>query len=175
VVARAQLSTKPEPQKLSARHRKFCDQYLLHYNGTQAYALVYKAKPAVARANASRLLADANIRAYLDKRIEELQESTKVKQERVLRELRQLGFSNIADYLTFDENGVHFKDSANLSREKLSAVSQVSETVTQHGGSKTIKLHDKVKALVKLGEHLQLFSEDKLSDLRITVRVTDVR
>ena len=95
-----------------------------------------------AKSNASKLLAIANVRAYLDARTGELAQTLRVQQEMVLRELKRVGFSNIQDYVTFGEHGVKLKNSADLTREQLAAISQVSETVTQHAGSKTIKLHD---------------------------------
>ena len=55
------------------------------------------------------------------------------------------------------------------------AFTQVTETITQHGGTKTIRLHDKVEALSKLGQSLRLFDEDKLKDLNIAVQVVNVR
>ena len=93
----------------------------------------------------------------------------------MLRELQHIGFSNIADYLRFNENGITLKDSEDLTRGQLSAVAEASQMQTKHGTNVKFKLHDKIEALTKLGEHLQLFSEDKLGDLKIAVHVTNVR
>jgi hypothetical protein len=120
-------------------------------------------------------LANTDIRAYLEKRVEELQATLRIQQERVLRELRNVGYANMADFVTFGPHGVTLKNSSDLTRDQLAAVSQVTETVTQHGGTKTIKLHDKVGALGKLGDNVRLFDEDKLEDLKIAVQVVNVR
>ncbi len=93
----------------------------------------------------------------------------------VLRELQNVGYANMADFVTFGPHGVTLKNSDDLSRDQLAAVSQVTETITQHGGTKTIKLHAKVEAPSKLGENLKLFDEDKLKDLNIAVQVVNVR
>ena len=93
----------------------------------------------------------------------------------MLRELQHIGFSNIADYLRFNENGITLKDSEDLTRGQLSAVAEASQIQTRYGISVKFKLHDKIEALTKLGQHLQLFSEDKLGDLKIAVHVTEVK
>ncbi len=93
----------------------------------------------------------------------------------VLRELRNVGYANMADFVTFGPHGVTLKNSEDLTRNQLAAVSQVTETITNHGGTKTIKLHGKVEALSKLGQNLRLFDEDKLEDLKIAVQVVNVR
>ncbi|MCZ6776283.1 MAG: hypothetical protein O7D34_07495, partial [Ignavibacteria bacterium] len=91
------------------------------------------------------------------------------------RELRNVGYANMADFVTFGPHGVTLKNSEDLTRNQLAAVSQVTETITMHGGTKTIKLHGKVEALSKLGQNLRLFDEDKLKDLNIAVLVVNVR
>jgi phage terminase small subunit len=52
--------------KLNLKQKKFCEEYLKHFNGTKAYALAYEDSDIPsARSSASRLLTDANIIAYL--------------------------------------------------------------------------------------------------------------
>ena len=148
---------------------------MVDYNATQAYVRVYKAKPDVARANASRLLADANIRAYLEKRVEELQETTKIKQERVLRELQHIGFSNIADYLRFNENGITLKDSADLTREQLSAVAEASQMQTKHGTNVRFKLLTRLRRLPNWGNTCSCSVRTNSETVKIAVLVTDVK
>jgi len=122
-----------------------------------------------------RVLSKPYIRAFLDHRVDEISEPLKIRAEKTMRELRAVGFSNMKNYLSFGKAGISWKESEDLTDEQLAAVSQVSETITQHGGTRSIKLHSKVEALIKYGQTAKLFAEDKLKDLSIAVQVVNVR
>lgn len=66
-------------KKLTANQQKFADEYIKSGNASEAYKLAgYKVKSDKAvRANASRLLTNANIRSYIDKQMAEI-ESNKI-------------------------------------------------------------------------------------------------
>ena len=46
-----------------------------------------------------------------------------------------------------------------LTPEQQAAVAEISETVTQNGGTVRIKLHDKIGALEKIGKHLGMYRD----------------
>ncbi len=121
------------------------------------------------------MLTNPKIRAYLDARIEELSEPWRIQQERVLRELRSVAFSNMADLVEWSESSVKLKDSSQLTREQTAAISQVTQVHTRYGASVNIKTHDKPEALTRLGNNLRLFEEDKLKDINIAIQVVSVR
>jgi len=56
------------------RQRKFADEYIIDCNATRAYKAAYPnvRKDTVARANGSRLLANADIKTYIDERLEKI-------------------------------------------------------------------------------------------------------
>ena len=56
--------------------------------------------------------------------------------------------------------GVKLIDSEKLTAEQQAMVGKISQTITKHGGSTRIKLHDKLKALEFLGRHLHLWDKD---------------
>ena len=64
---------------MTNNQRKFADEYIKDCNGTRAYKMAYKhiKSDEVARANGSRLLANANVREYIDEKLEEIS-STKI-------------------------------------------------------------------------------------------------
>ena len=72
---------------MTEKQKLFCDEYLKDLNGTRAYKAVYPSckKDGTARANATRLLANANIRDYVDKRIKEIQSKKIADVEEVLQ------------------------------------------------------------------------------------------
>lgn len=59
---------------MTDKQRKFADEYLINCNATLAYKAIYThvKKDEVARANGSRLLTNANIRAYVDERLSQI-------------------------------------------------------------------------------------------------------
>ena len=65
--------------KLTAKQRKFCDEYIKSGNATEAYFKAgYQIKSnEAARANASRMLTKANIKEYVETRLKQL-ESEKI-------------------------------------------------------------------------------------------------
>ena len=61
--------------KLTAKRRKFCDEYIKSGNATEAYFKAgYQIKSnEAARANASRMLTKANIKEYIETRLKQLE------------------------------------------------------------------------------------------------------
>lgn len=59
---------------MTEKQKRFCDEYLIDCNATRAYKAVYKNVKSddAARANASRLLANANVKKYIDDRMEQI-------------------------------------------------------------------------------------------------------
>ena len=56
---------------MTDKQQKFADEYIIDCNATRAYMAAYPniKKESAARANGSRLLTNANVRAYIDDRI----------------------------------------------------------------------------------------------------------
>ena len=52
---------------------------------------------------------------------------------------------------------VRLKDSKELTREQAACVAEVSQTITENGGTIKFKLHNKVDALNSLAKHLGMF------------------
>ena len=69
--------------------RKFADEYLIDCNASRAYKVAYPnvKKDSVARANGSRLLAKANIKAYIDEKLAEMSDERMAKAEEVMEYL----------------------------------------------------------------------------------------
>lgn len=157
---------------LTRKQLRFVEAYLLDPNGTQA-AIAAGYSPKSASVEASRLLSNAKVAAELAARRKVLEIKTGITPERVLAELAKLGFSDIrqivqwqANVTTLDEddetgeprlsvtNQVTISDSADLSDEAAAAVLEVSQT---KDGALKVKMHDKLGALVKIGQHLGMF------------------
>jgi phage terminase small subunit len=148
-----------EPLKsLTAKRERFCLEYLRDLNATQAATRAgYSLK--TAKAQGARLLTNVDVAA----RIAELQDDRaarlQVTADKVLRELARIGFSDIGDYVEVSRFGLMMKDPATLTPDQRAAIAEISETVTDKSRNRRFKLHDKVAALLKLGQHLGLFTE----------------
>lgn len=67
----------------------FCDEYLIDMNATKAYKKAYPStkKDETARASASRLLTNVNVKSYIETRMAEKEEEAIADQDEVLRYL----------------------------------------------------------------------------------------
>lgn len=73
--------------KLTPKQKAFVDAYLETGNATEAYKRVYKTckKDEAARANASRLLANANVSKYREERVKQMDDESIAKPKEVLK------------------------------------------------------------------------------------------
>ena len=89
-------------------------------------------------------------------------EDPKLEADRVVRELSKIAFGNMADFVTLDSNGDIAEIDFEKAREVGATVSVVSRKVGRgkNAGTvvtTTIKMPDKVRALIQLGKHIGLF------------------
>lgn len=75
--------------KLTLKQQAFADAYIELGNATKAYLRAYPnvTKETTAKVNASRLLTNANVGAYIDERMEELKSERVADQQEVLETL----------------------------------------------------------------------------------------
>jgi phage terminase small subunit len=166
--------------KVTPKQKKFCDEYLVDLNATQAAIRAgYSAK------NADKigpeLLGKTRVNEYITERMAARAERVEVRQDNVLKELSAIAFSNITDYLevkemevmTGYEKGedgepdknkpimgqykvVDIYETARIHKDKLAALAEIKQT--KDGIS--IKMCDKLKALELLGRHLGMFKDN---------------
>jgi len=95
--------------------------------------------------------------------------------EKVLKEIGKIGFSNIKDYLTINNEGeMSLKDFQGIDVDKLAAIESIKVNTTKEGEKKEFtttqfKLCSKLTALEQLGKHLGIFEADnkqKAPDVR---------
>ena len=71
---------------LTIKQKKFADEYIISGNATEAYKKAYTniKKDETARANASRMLTNANVKNYIDERMKEIDKSKIADQQEVM-------------------------------------------------------------------------------------------
>lgn len=147
--------------------KKFCDEYLIDLNATRAYKTAYLncKSDLTARTNSSRLLTNANIQNYIQKKMEDREKRTKITQDMVIQELAKIAFLDISKL--YDKNG-NLKNIQNIDKNTVKAISSL-ETLEEYGGygenrkkigdTQKVKMLDKTKALELLGRHLGIFND----------------
>lgn len=142
---------------MTKNQKIFVDEYLIDFNATRAYKVAYpKVKSDdVARANASRLLTKANTKAEIEKRIKEREKRTEITQDKVLREIANLAFTDRTDIVKVTSGRLVIKDFSELTPEQRTCISSIKET--KFGID--ITFYNKEKALELLGKHLGMFTE----------------
>lgn len=155
--------------KLTAKQRRFVDEYLVDFNATQAAIRAgYSAK--TARAAAARTLSNVSIRTEIARRQRDLQVRTEVSQDRVVKELMRVAFADMADYAQVRSYPVVNKDGIEVVKQlvtftKTSALTDDQRasvaSIKQGVNGIEVKLWDKLKALELLGRHIGMFN-DKL-------------
>lgn len=142
--------------KLTPKQERFCAEYPQDLNATKAAIRAgYSRK--TARQMGSENLSKPYILEKITYQQKKALDQAEIKAADVLRELEKVAFSNIKDYLDIKRGRLEIKDLKKLSDEQLAAVAEISETVSQHGGTIRFKLYDKLKALKDLGLRFGIF------------------
>ncbi len=166
-------------KKLTAKQQKFIDEYLIDLNATRAYKAAYPKCKSDEAANAasSRLLRNVKVQEQITIEQQDIQDRTKITQDRVVQELAKIAFSNATDYIevvtrpikhrrfdekiqdyVYEEGDVYeqdiiLKDTKQLTDDQKAAISSIKNT--KHGIA--IEQCNKVEALHLLGQHLGMF------------------
>ena len=94
----------PTAKELTPKQKAFADEYLTDLNGARAYKAVYKSikNDATARANASRMLTNANVKAYITERMKEIQSEKTADLEEVIRFFSSVMRGEVKDQFDLD-------------------------------------------------------------------------
>ena len=143
-------------------------------NGTQA-AIRAGYSPKTARQIATDNLSKPSIMRAIQKELRRLQRKAEKKAEDVILELSRIGFSNILDYLEWGPDGMRIKDCSQIDPEKAAVISEIINGQNGNGGRVTrITLHDKVRALIRLGQYFGLWDRTHV-EAQIIPELTGVR
>jgi phage terminase small subunit len=146
---------------LTDKQEKFCQEYLIDLNATQA-AIRAGYSETTARSLGAENLTKPDIQLRLSELNKSRLEATGISQKRVLEEYSKIAFFDIRNIYT--ENGA-LKRPGELSDFEAGAVSGIKtfEVYAQGemvGENKEVKVFDKLRALEALSKHLGLFEKD---------------
>lgn len=143
---------------LSPKRERFCQEYIIDLNETQAAIRAEYSKES-AYSQGSRLLKNAKVKARIAQLMAERAKRCEVKQDDVIVELKRLGFSDMRNLAEWNSVQVKLKESSELSDADAACVESVSQTISKDGGSLSIKLHSKTKSLELLARHLGILHD----------------
>ena len=141
--------------KLTDKQRRFCDEYLVDLNATQA-AIRAGYSPDSAQQIGSENLSKPVIKNVIAKAMAERSRRTGVSQDRVLNELAKMAFVNIADVINLEDATI--RDGA--ADADLACIQSVKIKPSQFGEEREIKLYDKKSSLELIGRHLGMWNGD---------------
>ncbi|MGL5879205.1 MAG: terminase small subunit [Xenococcaceae cyanobacterium] len=143
---------------LTPRQKAFCEEYIKDFNATAAYKRAgYTVKnDRVAKVNASRLLTDADVEKYIASLQQQRMQRVQISADRALLELSRIAFSNITDVISFNNDGISINDCRELEVDVTAAIANITRSESQGSKKITVKMHDKIKALTVLAQHLGL-------------------
>ncbi len=155
--------------ELTPIQARFVQEYLKDLNGSQACLRAgYKTQSPSVRA--SQLLALDKVKAAVQKGMEARTKRNLVDQDWVIKRLLQIAGTDMTELASWNESGVRFKDSGELSDAARASVQQIEQVMNEHGGGLKIKQYDRMAALKLLGQHLGMFKEQLEVNATVTAR-----
>lgn len=140
---------------MTKRQQRFCEEYLLDLNATQA-AIRAGYSPETAGAIGAENLKKPQIQNDIARRMADRSRRTGVNADRVVLELARIAFANAGDLI--DAGDATLKDDA--SRDDLAAIQSIKvKDMGDMGIEREIRMADKLKALELLGRHLGIFND----------------
>ena len=149
------------PHVLTPRQARFVEEYLKDLNATRAARDAgYSAR--TANEQGAHLSAKVSVQAAIQEAKQARSERTQITADRVLEEYAAIGFSRLTDVVSWKEGPwgteVTLKSSDEIDGRVVASIKPVMLGKLRIGAE--IKLHDKLAALGKLGEHLGMWKKD---------------
>lgn len=139
--------------KLTPKQDLFLRYYLVSFNAADA-ARKAGYSPKTAGKIGQENLTKPAIREKIENSLAERRKRIGITSNRVLDELAKIAFHDMRDAMSWDNNGVAFKPSDEIDDNTAGAIQSVQESETTQSKKRSIKMHDKVKALELLSRHL---------------------
>ncbi len=161
----AKTIKKPRKDELTPKQLRFCQEYLVDFNATQAAIRAGYSKK-TAYSQGQRLLKNVETQKKLRELIQQQTVRTQIDADKVIKEAGRVALADVG--LAFKEDGT-FKDIHDIPKELRRAISGI-ETIETYTGTgknkvwtgyiKKIKFWSKDKQIEVLMKHLGLFRED---------------
>lgn len=144
--------------KLTARQEKFCYEYVIDLNATQA-ALRAGYSEKTAYSSGSRLLKNVEIQKFIQTLQADLEKTAGITALKVLKEHKKIAFS---DTSMIREGWMTLKAYEELPKEIKDCIQEVATRETKYGNEIKIKFYDKQKSLDSISKILGFEAPTKI-------------
>lgn len=151
-----------EESDLTDKQKLFCLLYVKYFNATKAYQKAYECSYDSAVANGSRLLRNDKVKNEIKRLKQGRLNQEMLSAEDVMQKYINIAFSDITDYVEFDEGEVQLKKSSQVDGTLIKEVK-----MGKFGPS--IKLIDSTKGLQWLSEHFKETEGTGNDEIQITM------
>lgn len=154
--------------KLTAKQKRFVEEYLIDLNATQAYIRAGYKNYDSAGVEANKTLNNPKIRQAVDEAMAERSRRTGINQDRILQEIAKLALVNIDDVV--DLQTARIKPEA--TKEDLACIQSIKIKPTEFGEEREIKFYDKKGSLELAGRHLGMFKDKVDLDVDMELNIS---
>lgn len=158
---------------LNAKQKRFCNEYLVDHNATQAAIRAGYSRP-TAKSQGSRLLTNVDVKAFLVSQVKKVEQKLEISAERTMLELARIAYGDARQF--YDDKGnlipIHLLSddaAATLAGVEVEEVFGTKRRDAQTGILKKIKRYDKLPALNMLAKHFKIFEEAPAAPVTINV------
>lgn len=136
---------------MNARQKRFCDEYLIDCNATQA-AIRAGYSPKTAKVTGAKMLTNANLKAYIDEQLERIHNEKTADAQEVL------------EYLTAVMRGQHTEQTLQLIGDGVQKIADID-----------VSAKERLKAAELIGKRFGMFKDNVGIDLEPVVIVNDLK
>ena len=136
---------------MNARQKRFCDEYLIDCNATQA-AIRAGYSPKTAKVTGAKMLTNANLKAYIDEQLERIHNEKTADAQEVL------------EYLTAVMRGEHTEQTLQFIGEGVQKIADID-----------VSAKERIKAAELIGKRYGMFKDNVNVDLEPVVIVNDLK
>lgn len=136
---------------MNARQKRFCDEYLIDCNATQA-AIRAGYSPKTAKVTGAKMLTNANLKAYIDEQLERIHNEKTADTQEVL------------EYLTAVMRGQHTEQTLQLIGDGVQKIADID-----------VSAKERLKAAELIGKRYGMFKDNVGIDLEPVVIVNDLK
>ncbi len=139
---------------ITRKQRKFCEEYVIDFNGSQAAVRSGYSKK-TSKELAVRLLTNVNVKSYVEYLSEKASEKARKSKEDVIERLEQIAFANLDNAIT-DSGGFDFKKIP----ESVKQVMKIEILSRKHVNTVKITSPDQLGAIKELARHHGIYEKD---------------
>lgn len=156
----------PKSHGLTPKESRFIQEYLLDLNAAHA-AIRAGYSEHTAKEIGYQILKKEAVQEAVTKAITQRSKRTQITQDKVLKELARIAFSDMDDFALVEDGKLTLIDSTARKSGRSKVIKKITQSESQSSGvegssssmSQGLELHDKLKALELLGKHLKMFKD----------------